>query len=87
LRRDDGSSWSAVITPCLLNNAGIGSDTTVDLAKIDGLVTTLLHDYAAHPLPLTFINVGPNDLDGLDPLAFASFVVAHRAERLASVFH
>jgi hypothetical protein len=42
----------------------------------------LLHEYVKHPLPRLVIHLGPENQDELDALAFASAIVAHRAERL-----
>lgn len=71
-----------MIEPALRDTAGVGPQTRIELQKLDRFVDFLLHDFTSHPLPSTFIHLGTDQFHLHDPLSFASFVVAHRAERL-----
>jgi hypothetical protein len=52
------------------------------LDELDWLISTAPSELTRHSLPKYVIHLGPDELRNLDEVAFASFVVGHRAERL-----
>jgi hypothetical protein len=83
LRRGDGRTWASVLEPIIRDTAvDLSSAGDLGLDELDWLVSMGLVELARYPFPETVLHLGPDDLDSLDPLTFASFLVAHRAERL-----
>jgi hypothetical protein len=82
LRRSDASSWANALEPIVRDTIDLPAGVHLGLDELGWLVEVALAELARHPLPQTAIHLGPEERDALEPIAFASFVVAHRAERL-----
>lgn len=82
LRRSDGRSWTHTLEPIVRDTVGLPTDVPLGLDELEWLIEIALAELARHPLPKTAIDLGPEERAELEPIAFASFIVAHRAERL-----
>jgi hypothetical protein len=82
LRRADGSSWAIALEPVVRDTVDIPAEANLGLGVLDDLIGFGLAELARHPLPAFAIAIGPDDELDLEPIAFVSLLVAHRAERL-----
>jgi hypothetical protein len=58
------------------------TSNAVGLDRLDWLIRAGLEELSRHPFPETVLHAGPDDRSRLEAIHFASFIVAHRAERL-----
>jgi hypothetical protein len=82
LRRTDGRTWSSALRPAIRDTATLPPQVDLGLDELDWLISTALSELMRYALPKYVIHLGPDELRKLDEVAFASFVVGHRAERL-----
>jgi hypothetical protein len=71
-----------VLEPILRDTADLADDRALGLDELEWLLNVGLGELWRHTLPTTAIHLGPEDRHEVEPVAFASFVIAHRAERL-----
>jgi hypothetical protein len=82
LKRTDGRPWSSALEPVIRDTATLPPEVDLGLGQLDWLITAALSELMRHPLPKYVIHLGPDELSNLDEVAFASFAIGHRAERL-----
>jgi hypothetical protein len=82
LRRTDGRPWSSVLEPVIRDTAALPPQEDLGLGELDWLISVALSEIIRYPLPKYVIHLGPDEFPNLDEVAFASFVIGHRAERL-----
>lgn len=82
LQRSDGRRWSEVLAEPLSDTALAPPGFGASLEHIDQAVTRLLSEVTRTPFPDLVIHIGPDDAGKADATAFASLLVASRAERL-----
>lgn len=82
LRRTDGRRWSVVLEPLLRDIADPVPRDDLLLDELDWIISRALAEFERFPFPEAIIHLGPEQQSQVDPVAFASVVVAHRAERL-----
>jgi hypothetical protein len=83
LRRfDEKGSWTGALAPVLADTAGLPARAELGLDELDWLLKRTVDELAAHQLPRTAIHLEPGERRPREAVDVASFVVAHRAERL-----
>src|SRR3954469_23602033 len=81
-RSDETGSWTGALAPVLADTASLPAGAQLGLDELDWLLKRTVDELAAHQLPRRAIHLEPGELRPREPVDVASFVVAHRAERL-----